>query len=368
MQEVQIGRRPLLLTAHARPDPRHNVPPHPAMDVRVARPIAPAQIRIQHVPRKVVREQPVDARLHERQPAQPLEQRASILAIQRRAQQILARHARVRAHLQRPPVTLARNAGHEPLQQHPQHVRRLAELEPQHRRYIAALVEHVDEQRQRQRMPMRELEHALVQPSSTPATRKNARVSSGERLRSATTRNSSRHPASSSHPRLGASRPATTTRLSAAQTGQKALAHPPVQARGRLIGIKQQHPPPARPQHRHGRRAIGHPHRAGDRRQEARRRHLDTAQIDPPYGHPGRLRASANAASSAVLPTPPGPYTNSTPHGAAGSLHRRPEQLQLARPTDKPTPPRAPQPRPERRRRPHLLRLPRIHEPTSPRV
>ena len=122
--------------------------------------------------------------------------------------------------------------------------------------------------------------------------------------------------------------------------GRKSLAHPPVQARGRLIGIKQQHPPPARPQRRHGRRAIGHPHRAGHRRQEARRRHLDTAQIYPPRGHPGRLRRLRKRRQQRRLADPARPIHEQHTPRRPRTLHRRPEQLQLARPTHKPTPPR----------------------------
>ena len=144
MQEVQIGRGPLLLTARGRPDPRH-VPPHAAMDVRVARPIAPAQVRVQRVARDVA-EQPVGALLDERQSAQPLEQAAASSppsAVRSRSSVV----ARVCAHTSSAPVTLARDVRHEALQQHAEHVRRPAEIAPQPARSILALGEHVDQQR-----------------------------------------------------------------------------------------------------------------------------------------------------------------------------------------------------------------------------
>ena len=126
-------------------------------------------------------------------------------------------------------------------------------------------------------------------------------------------------------------RPATTTRPGP-QPGQKLLAQPILQARRLLERVKQQHPSPARSHHRHCRRASATPiapaTAARNPAATARPRSGRPATGTPP---PPPLR---NAASSAVLPTPPGPCTNNTLYGAA-SLHRRPKQLQLpARPTN----------------------------------
>ncbi|WP_240776879.1 hypothetical protein [Nonomuraea basaltis] len=154
-QHIRIGRRAQFLR-----QVRVNAVVHRGVPLR----IPPAQIGLQHLTHHVVREQPETARLDERQPPQPPEQRPGVLR-QGRPQQVLRRHVRVRADLQSMTMRPRRDLSDELVQQRGHHVplRRPPPAGP------AVLHRHRRPQQQRQGMPAGEGQQRLAQLVGHPA-------------------------------------------------------------------------------------------------------------------------------------------------------------------------------------------------------
>ncbi len=86
--------------------------------------VAPAQVAVEHVARELVGEQPFGARLNERQAAKPSEQVVRVVEVQGVAQEVLGRHSRERADLQRLALLPVRHVVEEPSQQCADEIRR----------------------------------------------------------------------------------------------------------------------------------------------------------------------------------------------------------------------------------------------------
>jgi hypothetical protein len=118
---------------------------------------APAQVDVEHVADEVVREQAVRAALHEGSLAQPREQLAGVVAAEHRLEEVLRGGPRVRGDLEGLPVAGGGHVVGEPLDERADRVGCLGE------RRLRPLGEHVDQQRQGERVAVREDEGALVQ-------------------------------------------------------------------------------------------------------------------------------------------------------------------------------------------------------------
>ena len=102
--------------------------------------VAPAQVDVEHVAREFVGEQPLGPRLDERQAAKPPEQVVRVVELQGVPQQVLGRHPRERADLQRPALLPVGHVIEEPSQQCADEIRR-SRVECR-----AAIGGHIDEQ------------------------------------------------------------------------------------------------------------------------------------------------------------------------------------------------------------------------------
>jgi hypothetical protein len=303
MQEHQVGERTLLLGAIAGGQPRDHVAPHLPLDVRERRRIAPAQVGVDHLTGEIVGEQPVGAGLHERQPAQPREQGLALLLAEGGAQQAGGGEARSRRQLERPPVARARHAGEEALDQRRHHVRHVGQLE----RRLGLLADHVEQQRERQRMAVRELEHPLVEGlRDAPALEQSPRVLATEVAQG-------HHPqellpARVAPPRLARTRAAGDhSQRAARQRRDERLPQPALQAERRLDGVQQQHRAiPAR--ERVARGHVGRqPAQASDLGREGRGRGLDPAQVELQRLAPEVRRLVGERAQQGGLADPAGP-------------------------------------------------------------
>ena len=207
------------------------------MHLRVVPAVAPAQVGVEDVAGEVVREQPLRALLDEAEPAQPREQLAGVVPAERDPEQLLGRHAGVRAGLERRAMAAAGDVGDEPRQQLADDVRRGGEL----RRRALPLGEDVDQQRERERVPVRELEHAVVQVvADARGGEQGARV--GRREVAQRQRAQELTPARILAPAApGRLAPGDHHERVLAQAGDEPLADPRIEAGRGLVGVEQQH-------------------------------------------------------------------------------------------------------------------------------
>jgi hypothetical protein len=133
--------------------------------------VAPLQVRGEDVAREVVRQQPGVGELRERQLAQPAEQLGCILLAEDMTQQPLRGDPGEREHVECRPVARAGHVGREARDELCHHIGRVAEPGGRFR----PLREHVDEQRERERMAVREGEHVAV-PALRHAGRRQVRA------------------------------------------------------------------------------------------------------------------------------------------------------------------------------------------------
>ena len=117
--------------------------------------VAPADVCGQRLARQVVWKQPFPAGVDERQSAQPAEQLVHVGHVQHLGEQSFGRGPHQRAHLQRRAMRGPRHLLHKLVEQDADDVRLGRGLEM----YLRALVENIGHQRQRQRMPVRKVEH-----------------------------------------------------------------------------------------------------------------------------------------------------------------------------------------------------------------
>ena len=120
VQEVEVG--PLPGRPPAAAQPAHQVPGQRAVQGAVGVRVAPAQVGVQHLPGQVVREEPLRPLLDEREPPQPLEGARRALRAEDAGQEGLRGHPGVGADAEGPPVQVAGDALHEPLQERAHHV------------------------------------------------------------------------------------------------------------------------------------------------------------------------------------------------------------------------------------------------------
>ena len=290
VQEDQVRHRALVLTPARRSHPSHDVAPDRTVQSLVDRRIAPAQVGIDHLARKVVRVGPVRAALHERALAQPREQLARVIAVQRGAHQLLGREPRPRRDRQRQPVARARNARDEPLQQRPHHVRHGTQLQRRSVPFLATLREHLHHQPERQRMPVRQCHQSLAPLlRHTQAPQQLARLHRHQVAQ--------RHHPQQLAPARIAPPPLTRCRptghdddRAGRQRGHEPLAQPILQPHGLLERVQQQHHTAPRRQRPHDRLRRLQPERRRQRRGEARGRRLEPPQVEPNRIQPRVLR------------------------------------------------------------------------------
>ena len=169
------------------------------------------------------------------------------------------------------------------------------------------LREHVDQQRECERVAVRELEHPPQMLLRDPrATQEGPRV---VRLEVAQ-RNHAQQvaPAGISAPRLPGTVPARhDDQRTRRQRWDELLPQPVLEPDRSLEGVQQQDDRLAAGKRLPRRRLSGQPERAPELGHERRWRRLDRAQIEVHDAHAGVRAASPARASSAVLPTPPGP-------------------------------------------------------------
>ena len=89
MQEDQIRERTPALATIAAPDLLDDVSTHPQVHIPIGGRVAPAQVRVDHLARQVVREQAIRPVLHERQAPQPREQLVALASPKDAAQEAL---------------------------------------------------------------------------------------------------------------------------------------------------------------------------------------------------------------------------------------------------------------------------------------
>ena len=239
-------------------------------------------------------------------------------------------------------MAAAGHVGDEPCEQLADDVRRGGEL----RRRALPLREDVDQQRERERMPVGELEHAVVQVvADARGGEQGARVARREVAQ--------RQRAQELAP-AGVLAPAASRRLAPgdhhervlAEAGDELLADPRIEAGRGLVGVEQQHAPSGRGERRLG---VVRAEQRCERRPESGGRQLDGAQVEPPGGDAGRLGVLLQHAEQRGLADAAGAVDpQHGPVGAGGDLEPGAEQLELAVAADEPASPRAAQPPRER--------------------
>ena len=121
--------------------------------------ISPAEIHVDHVPREIVREEPVGPVLDERQVSEPFEEVVRVRPLEHRREQRLGRRPRRHAGVQRETMLPARHLPHERLEQQPNDLRLVVETR---RGEPVPARQHVGDERQRQRMSARERQRFVV--------------------------------------------------------------------------------------------------------------------------------------------------------------------------------------------------------------
>jgi hypothetical protein len=237
-REDQVQQRPLLLLAGAPTDAVQDVGLDAVLVDAVPLAVAPAQVRVEQVPGQVVRGQAVRPLLDERQRAQPLEDVVDLAGVERRPQQRLGGQPRERTHLQRTPVQLARDADDEARQQLAHDVGGVLGREVRQPRRVL-LGQHIDHQRQGERVAAGEGQHPLVQRLGHAGRTQIRAAGVGPQV------------AQGDHPQQlapgGLRAPGQPGRLPAGQhhdrvgrqLGQEALTQPVVQRCRPLVGVQQ---------------------------------------------------------------------------------------------------------------------------------
>ena len=207
----------------------------------------------------------------------------------------------------------ARGLGHEAGDQALHDVGHRAEVERRAGARGVALGEDVHQQRQRQRVAVGQLDGPVAEVGGHAGAGEHGprvlrlQVAQGDDAQQVA-------PAGVPAPRLaGRARPAMTVTAPAGMAGMKSSRNQSSSAQRLLEGVEEQHRPVALGQRRRHRRAGREAHRARRARPRTRagpgsieRRSRRTASA------PASAAASASAASRAVLPTPPGPWTQRT--------------------------------------------------------
>ena len=264
---------------------------------------------------------------------------------------------RVRYAFERQAMARARHAGQEALHQLPHYVGRRAQLQRPYVRLLLTLREHIHEQRQRERVAVRQLEHPrLLLLSDARAGQQGPRVVRSEVAQ----RNHTQQVAPARIPPPGGPRTVPARHDDKRTSGQRRdelLTQPVLEPHRSLERVQQQHHRLAAGERLPGDASAGSPTarpssamNAGGEGSIARRSRLTTST-------PASPAASANAASNAVLPTPPGPCIHNTLNGGSGTHQRPGEQLDLRRTSYEPPPPSTLQAVSHRRRQRPLVRV-----------
>jgi hypothetical protein len=158
--EVELVAEHALLRATSRlANPSFDVPRHRAMHVAVSVGVPPPEVDVQHLTRDVVRVQSIRTLFHEREAAKPFEELVRVIATDHVGEQRLGRDANVRARFERESVTCARHRLDELTKEDSHDVGHLPRPELG---VCSDSREHIGDERQRERMSMREAEHRLV--------------------------------------------------------------------------------------------------------------------------------------------------------------------------------------------------------------
>jgi hypothetical protein len=332
VQVEQVEEGPLALQAAGLPEVADDEAADPAVQLQVAVGVAPAQVGVQDLAGQVVGEQPVGALLDEREPPQPAEQLVGVAGVQGRGQQRLAGHPDVGAGLQGLAVAGAGQALHEPLQQGPDHVR--PPLGGEGRR-VAAGGRDVGHQRQGQGVAVGERQGGRVLGGRDAA---GAEVGPALGRAQVAQRH---HPGQV--PPAGVGQPAGGRRVApgqhdqvpGGQLGQQRLPQPGVQRGQGLVGVDQQHAAGAQGQglQRRGVRGLAQGPAQGG--QEARRRRVEVAPVQPHRRDPGVGGQPGELAQQDGLADPAGAVDVQEGERRLGVGQRGGEQRQLRRPPDK---------------------------------
>lgn len=359
MQEHQIRDRALVLATCAFRDPLADVAAHAHVQVPIGGRVAPAQVGVDHVPREVVREQAVRPGLHERQAPQPREQLLALAIAKDCAQQARRGQSRVGRALERQPMARARHPRHKALHQLRHHVGRPAQLRRQHSRVRLPLREHVHQQRQRERVAMRELEHPpLLLVRDTRAAQEGPRVVRPEVAQRDHTQQvaPARIPPPCSARAVPGRHHDQRTRR---QRRHELLAQPVLERDRSLEGVQQQHRRRAAGKRLRRGRPPGRAELAPKLGYERRWRRLNRTQIEAHDAHAGVRGGPGERAEQRGLANPARAVD---PQHAERRFRRRqrpPEQLELGLAPHEPPPPRALQAVSHRRQRRLVRVLPR---------
>ena len=242
----------------------------------------------------------------------------------------------------------ARHAGQEALHQLPHHVGRRAQLQRHHSRVRLPLREHVHQQRQRERVAVRELEHPpLLLLRDTRAAQEGPRVVRPEVAQRDHAQQVA--PARIPPPRSARAVPARHhDQRARRQRRDELLAQPVLEPDRSLEGVQQQHRRLAAGKRLRRGRPPGQPERAPKLGHERRWRRLDRTQIEAHDAHAGVRGRLGERAEQRGLANPARAVDPQHAERRFRRRQRRPEQLELAvAPTNRRR--RAPRNRPRER-------------------
>ena len=178
--------------------------------------VSPAKIHVDHVPRKIVRKQPVGPVLDERQVCEPFEEVVRVRPLEHGGEQRFGRGPRRHAGMERESMLAARHFPYKRLEQQPNDLGLVVETR---RGEPVSAREHIGDERQRQRMATRERQRFVVMLRRDASPREIGSalvrievVQNGMRVSAA-------HATSVRHAVAGSLRPAMTTRLRAGNCG-----------------------------------------------------------------------------------------------------------------------------------------------------
>ena len=359
MQENEIRERALVLATLASRDPLSHVSPHPRVHVPICGRIAPAQVRVDHLSREVVRKHAVRPGLHERQTAQPGEQLRPLAISKDAAQEPRRRQPRVGRAFERHPMARTRHPGQKALHQPRHHVGRRAQLQRPHIhiRFRLPLREHVHQQRQCERVAVRELEHpTLLLLRDTRAAQEGPRVVRPEVAQGHHTQQVA-PPWIPTPRRPGSVSARYHNQRTCRQWRDEPLPQPVLEPDRSLEGVQQQHRTLVAGKRLLRRRLCRQPERAPKLRHERWWRRLDRAKIERHDAHAGVRGRLRKRAQQRGLANPAGTMDPQHAERRFRRSQRPQEQLELRGASHEPPPPRALQAVSHRQRGRRLVRV-----------